>query len=218
MPAIRSPFARRGRGGLPIAAPDGASPRPPQPLFPPLPEDKQLYAFSPDTTELTQGGYRRKVRDFLASSAFFPVRKKAKPDLCRFSDEHLSVVAKPFVRSAELKLGKYAHAPDELFIDPPKKRAKRARQADVAVADAMIGALDEDDDDDENAGADEGEAGKGGEAANAGGAKKAALPGEEGEEEEEPEEDEDEGDYGENYFDNGEDYDEKESGDDEPFY
>lgn len=180
--------------------------------------EKQLYAPHPSVGDLEQDEYRRKVRDFLINSPYYPVRKKAKPELCRFSDEHLGVVAKPFVKSVELKLVKGVHAPNELFIDLPKKRTKRGRQADITAAESMIAALDEDEDEDENAAGDEGEAGKGGEATNANGVKKPPQPGEEEEEENEQEEDEDEGDYGENYFDNGDDYEEKESGDDEPFY
>jgi len=161
--------------------------------------------------------YRHAVRAFLVNSPFCPVRRKAKTELCRFKDQAESAGVKAFVKSDQLYLVRGLHAPDELFVEPPKRKAKKARpQSDMADAEMMLDD-DDDDDDDENAGGEEGEGAKRGEKANADGAKKPAA-GEEEEGEEEPEEDEDEGDYAEAHFDNGEDYEDKDSGDDEPVY
>ena len=207
---------RRGRGGLPIAAPDGASARAPQELYPSLATMPRLD--QPSSAELQLHQYATQIRDFMSTSAFYPKRKKVKPDLYRYQDIHLTETAVHFTQSADLMLVKGVHAPAELFSEQTRKRQKRSRQLSGDMAEVLIGGLDDDDEGEEGGGG--GEDGEGGGKAGANAndpSKKPAHPGDD-EEEEEPEEDEDEGDYGENYFDNGDDYEEKESGDDEPFY
>lgn len=208
---------RRGRGGLPIAAPDGASARAPQELYPGLAAMPRLDALN--TAEIQVQQYATHVREFMCNSAFFPKRKKVKPDLYRYQDVHLTETAVQFTQSADLMLVKGVHAPAELFNEQPRKRIKRSRQLSGDMAEVLIGGLDDDDEGEEGGGGGEdGEGGGGKAGANANGPNKKPTHAGDDDEEEEPEEDEDEGDYGENYFDNGDDYEEKESGDDEPFY
>jgi hypothetical protein len=154
----------------------------------------------------------------MSNSAFHSRRKKVKPDLYRYQDVHLTETAVLFTQSADLVLVRGVYAPNELFNEQVRKRVKRPRQLSGDMAEVLIGGLDDDDEGEEGGGGG-GEDGEGGgkTGANANDPKKPAHPGDD-DDEEEPEEDEDEGDYGENYFDNGDDYEEKESGDDEPFY
>lgn len=171
----------------------------------------------PSSAEQQLHQYATQVREFMSSSAFYPRRKKVKPDLYRYQDLHLTETAVHFTQSADLMLVKGVHAPAELFSEQTRKRQKRSRQLSGDMAEVLLGGLDDDDEGEEGGGGEDGDGGgKAGANANDP-SKKPAHPGDD-EEEEEPEEDEDEGDYGENYFDNGDDYEEKESGDDEPFY
>jgi hypothetical protein len=163
----------------------------------------------PEEADMQRHEYSHRVRAFMASSSFHPKRKKAKPDLFRYQDLHLCTTQPSFLHSAELRLVKGVHAPEELYVAPPRKRAKRPRDPTDEAPELLL--LDDEDEGEDGA--------EGGAKPGAGGdaAKKGLLPGEE-EGEEEPEEDEDEGDYGENYFDGGDDYEERESGEDEAFY
>mmetsp|Transcript_9423 Transcript_9423/g.24417 ORF Transcript_9423/g.24417 Transcript_9423/m.24417 type:complete len:232 (-) Transcript_9423:35-730(-) len=230
-----SRFGRgRGRGGLPIAAPDGASALTEMPLFPRIENPKRLAPLEAPDEELYRRG--QIVRGYLASSAFCPAPRKARTGPARPSEGMLRQRKRPALRASRDFAMRAGFVPSQLLEvlkRPRAKVAKRAPSAELAERgtgeDAILGGevedLDDDDEDDDDEEEDEN--------AGADGAKKARRPGgstadgkkgaqgaEEDEEEgeEEAEEDEDEGDYGENYFDNGEDYDEQESGEDEPVY
>lgn len=201
------------------------------PLFPRIENPKK----APRPTEADQQLYRRGqvIRSYLVSSPFCPPHRKVQAGAGRYQDATLRQRKRPALRDSREFAMRPGDVPPQLLemlkrprLKAPRRVASAELAERVAPEDALLGEdvdLEDDDDDDdeeeENAG---GEGAKKGRAAGATAeAKKGAQTGnaeEEEGEEEEVEEDEDEGDYGENYFDNGEDYDEQESGDDEPFY